>query len=251
VRPLVLLFTLIAFVVTLLFHADVDAQGGAYATSVLVLITSAAVAVTISAHRHRQRAARLGFGVITGVLLYTTVANVAERPDGVKIASFFIGAILVTSFASRVHRAFELRATRVRLDGTARRFVDEDAGPTTRIIANEPNAREEEEEEYREKAAEQREKNHLPADEPVLFLEVTVTDPSEFAVALDVQGEERFGYRILRVDSPTVPNGIAAVLLHLRDTTGIVPHAYFAWTEGSPITHLLRYLVVGEARRPR
>ncbi len=47
-RPLVLVFLGVSFAVTLLFHGDVDAQGGAYATGVLVLITSAAFAVVIS-----------------------------------------------------------------------------------------------------------------------------------------------------------------------------------------------------------
>ena len=49
VRPMVIVFTLIAFLVTWIFNADVDAQGGAYATGVLVLISSAAIAVTIAA----------------------------------------------------------------------------------------------------------------------------------------------------------------------------------------------------------
>ena len=76
VRPLVLVFTLIGFLITWLFDADVDAQGGAYATGVLVLMTSAAVAVTLSARRKRQRKRTVGFGTIAVVFIYTTVVNI-------------------------------------------------------------------------------------------------------------------------------------------------------------------------------
>lgn len=99
-RPMVIVFTLIAFLVTWLFDADVDAQGGAYATGVLVLITSAAVAVTIAARRAGERGWTIGFGVISAVLLYTTAVNVVERPDGVKIGACFIAGIMALSLLS-------------------------------------------------------------------------------------------------------------------------------------------------------
>jgi len=245
VRPLVLVFTAIAFGVTILFRADVAAQGGAYATGVLVLITSGAVAVTLAALRQGQRVAAWAYALITVVFTYTTVVNVIERPDGVRIASVFIVAIVVVSLVSRVLRATELRATHVELDATAARMVQEAAASgDLAIIANEPNARDERE--YLEKERDERLASHIPDTEPVLFLEVTVPDASEFEDVLKVVGEERYGHRILKVQSSAVPNAIAAVLLHLRDVTGERPHVYFGWTEGNPVLNLLRYLIAGE-----
>jgi hypothetical protein len=244
VRPLVLVFTATALLITVVFNADVNAQGGAYATGVLVLISSAAVAVTLSARRRRRPKATVAFAAITVVFIYTTVTNVIERPDGVKIASMFIAGIILTSLLSRILRATELRVTEVRLDPLAQRLIDEVSAGEIRIIANEPNERDEIE--YREKEAEQRRDNHIPAGEPVLFLEVTVRDPSDFESAIEVTGEERHGYRVLRMDSPTIANAIAALLLHIRDTTGKRPHIYFNWTEGNPVVYLLRYLFSGD-----
>ena len=59
-RPLIVIFTLITFVVTIAFDADVEAQGGAYATGVLVLITSGAVAVAIMKWKQRHHVLRYG-----------------------------------------------------------------------------------------------------------------------------------------------------------------------------------------------
>jgi hypothetical protein len=244
IRPLVLVFFLASVLITLAFHASVEAQGGAYATGVLVLITSAALAVTLSARRAGRRRAAVAFGVITLIFVYTTVANVVERPDGVKIASVFIAAIVVTSLLSRIQRATELRASRVELDATAHKFVIQAARGNIRVIANEPDERDETE--YREKEADERAANHIPEGDPVLFLEVTLGDPSEFETTLQVTGEERYGYRILTVQSSAIANSIAAVLLHIRDRTGRLPHIYFSWTEGNPVVYLLRYLFFGD-----
>lgn len=243
-RPLVLIFTAIAFAVTIIFEADVDAQGGAYATGVLVLMTSAAIAVTLSIWRSAAKGALVAFGAITLVFVYTTVVNIIERPEGLMIASFFIGTIIATSFVSRVWRSTELRTEQIELDATAQRFIEESSQGEIRIIANQLDAGDVCEYELKEQQV--RGDTHIPANDPVLFLEIIVADASEFEHVLEVYGIDVEGYRVLRARSTAVPNAIAAFLLHIRDLTGKTPHVYFNWTEGNPLQVLLRFLFLGE-----
>jgi hypothetical protein len=241
-RPLVLVYVAIAFTVTIIFRADVDAQGGAYATGVLVLMTSAAIAVTLAMYR-KGRSWKV-FLVISIVFAYTTVQNIHERPEGIKIASFFILAIVISSLVSRVVRTTELRVDRLELDDIARDFIRVAGRGTIRIIAN----RKDQGDllEYQTKESEKRADNHIPKDEPIIFFEVTPGDASEFSGTLCIRGESVDGYKILRTESPAVPNAIAAFLLYLRDETGKLPHVYFGWSEGNPLSYLLRYIAFGE-----
>jgi hypothetical protein len=241
-RPLVIVITAIAFAVTLIFNADVDAQGGAYATGVLVLMTSAAIAVTLAVRR-RQGNWRV-YLVIALVFIYTTIQNIHERPEGIKIASFFILTIILASLVSRVWRSTELRVDRIQLDDQARQFIKDAAKGTIRIIANRRDTGDTLE--YEQKEEEKRTSNHIPAGEPILFFEVTPGDASEFAGMLEIRGETVDGFRILRTESPAVPNAIAAFLLYLRDEMGKLPHVYFGWSEGNPISYLLKYIAFGE-----
>ena len=243
-RPLVIVFTIIAFAITFIFKADVNAQGGAYATGVLVLMSSAAVAVTISALRRKQKMWGAAFALISLVFAYTTIVNIIERPDGIKIAGFFIALIILVSLLSRIARTTELRVDRFEIDDTAQRFLDEAANQgTIRIITNHPE--ESSPEEYRREMAEHREDHNLPSKDPILFLEVEVCDASEFAHVITVEGLEVGGYRVLRAESSVVPNAIAAFLLHLRDRTGKIPHAYFHWGSKNPIAYLFDYVAFG------
>ncbi|MEU6593877.1 amino acid transporter [Streptomyces sp. NPDC046881] len=245
VRPMVIVFTLIAFLVTWIFDANVDKQGGAYATGVLVLISSAAIAVTIAARKAGQRGWTVVFAVISAVFLYTTVVNVIERPDGVKIGACFIAGIMLVSLLSRLARAFELRVTSVSLDPMAERFVRDMASRKMRFIANEPDRRDKAE--YRDKIEQIRTDNDLPEQEDFIFLEVTVTDPSEFEASLTARGEVLHGrYRVLTLESASIPNALAALLLHVRDLTGCIPHIYFEWTEGNPFANFLRFFLFGQ-----
>ena len=241
-RPLVVLFGAITFLITILFRANVEAQGGAYATGVLVLMTSAAVAVTLHCRPHRGEF--VAFGAITLVFIYTTVLNVIERPEGIKIASWFIATIIVTSLISRALRSTELRVQGVDADPRARQFIREAGSRPVRILANRPGAGGIEQ--YENKLREARDAHHLPEDQRVLFLEISPGDVSNFTERLTVTGADVHGYHVLRCESPAIPNAIAALLLYIRDETGLMPHAYFGWTEGNPVTYLLKFLAFGE-----
>jgi hypothetical protein len=244
VRPLVVVLTLVAFLITWVFDADVDAQGGAYATGVLVLMTSAAVAVTLAARKAGQRGLTFAYAAIALVLAYTTIDNVRERPDGVKIGACFIAAIIAVSLLSRLVRAFELRTTEIVYDARAEAFLRDCSRRTIRLIANKPGTRSAAE--YRAKIAEVIEDHDLRDAGDIIFVEVTVKDYSDFESRIDVHGQVLHDeFRVLTMSSANIPNTLAALVLDIRDRTGVRPHIYFEWTEGNPLAHLVRFLLFG------
>ena len=244
-RPLVVIFTGITVLVTIIFDADVDAQGGAYATGVLVLMSSAALAVALTAWRQRRH--WVPFGLITLVFIYTTVVNIIERPEGIKIASFFILTIIV--HVAGVADAALDRAARPRLParrdrvaihrrlGAARRGRPDHRQPsplrTPRGVRETSCAR----------------RPTRTGCRPTIrccFSKFARATPRSSARSWTSQGVQVGRHRILRCVSPAIPNAIAALLLYIRDQTGQIPHVYFGWTEGNPITYLLRFLAFGE-----
>ncbi|NUN65741.1 amino acid transporter [Pseudanabaena biceps] len=243
-RPLVLVYTAIAFFVTLLFKADVEAQGGAYATGVLVLMSSAAFAVTLASRKHGSKRSTFIFSSITVVFIYTTIANIIERPEGIKIAATFIVAIIATSLISRVWRSTELRVETIEIDEIAQSFIAQESERIIRIISHRRNKGDEAE--YAIKEIKTREDNHIPPNDPILFLEILISDPSEFTGKINIQGIQIGNHRILRSQGAAVPNTIAAILLHIRDRTNKLPHVYFGWAEGNPIQYLMRFILFGE-----
>ncbi|MFH9659688.1 amino acid transporter [Streptomyces sp. NPDC017248] len=245
VRPVVLVYTAICVGITIAFDADVNAQAGAYATGVLAMMVSGAFAVTVSAARRRQRARSTGFAALTAALLYALVANIIDKPDGITISGVFIAGIVLVSLVSRITRTTELRADSIEFDAAARRFVADSLAydHSLNIIANRRQAGDRAE--YADKEREQRGANPVPGRADVLFLEIDVVDPSDFSDTLTVHGVEVDGYRVLRAQAPAAPNAIAAILLALRNATGVRPHCYFAWAEGSPLKHMFRYFLLG------
>lgn len=245
VRPLVVFFCAVAFAVTAMFRADVDAQAAAYATGVLVLITSAAIAATIYIW-NRARPWRLFFLCVTAIFIYTAFDNMSERPEGVAIALFFITAILFASVLSRCIRSTELRVESVSWDDAAKEFIQQSLRShwgEIRLLPHRSGMMD-----LKLKESRSRKVHSIQAEEgDFIFLEVELSDSSDFSSeCLHVKGIESGPYKILRCSSPAIPNAIAAILLDIRNTTGKTPHAYFGWAEGHPIAYTLKYIFLGE-----
>ena len=154
---------------------------------------------------------------------YATVANIVAQPTGIAIALVSIAAIVASSLASRVQRSTELRQERIERT-RPQSFIDEaSARGEIHVVAHRRRPADSPEA-YAAKLAEQREDNHIPPEELILFLEDV----------LEVGGKNVGGYMVLRNKSSVVPNAIAAFLLHLRDTTGKTAHCYFGWIRGQP-----------------
>lgn len=240
-RPLVLVFMGIAVTVTLAFHADVDAQGGAYATGVLVLITSAATAVMLSLWQSRMRWLYL---LVTAIFVYTTALNIWERPEGLKISSYFILTIITVSLVSRALRSTELRVTSVETNEEATEMLAEAKGQPVLLVARRPKAETARDLDRVEEIV--RQLYGLTHGEKLFFLEVERTDASEFNQHLCVEGRRLGTHFVLHAKSPVIANSIAALLIHLEQTTGFVPHVFFKWREGNPIVNVFRFLFLGE-----
>ncbi|MBX9583235.1 MAG: amino acid transporter [Gemmataceae bacterium] len=251
-RPLVLLFTAIAFVVTLAFRANVEAQGGAYATGVLVLITSACVAAVIDTWEHRAgpwyRRLSWPLAAITLVFVYTTVANEVEKGfQGLLIASCFIAAILLTSLWSRVARSRELRFAGFRLADPESRFLWDTIRhlEVTVLIPHRPGRRT-----LADKETQIRREHRLPDDLMVVFVEVELADASEFANQPVLKVEQEEGRYIMRITgASSIAHTLAAVGLEMAKV-GRPPEIHFGWTDETLLSGTLGFLLFGEGNVP-
>lgn len=257
-RPLVIAFTLVNLLVTWVFRADVSAQGGAYATGVLVLMTSAAIGsyadlrrlATLSGERRnwRSRIKRGAFALIASVFIYTTVANIHERPDGIIIASIFIASVLTISLVSRIWRSRELRHKEFRFEDDAARMLWTDIqtdGAFRVLVPHRPGSRS-----LEEKEAEVRLRHRIPADVALVFLEVHDGDPSEFHNSPILSARQDGGrFVIVARDVVSVSHTIARVAIDMS-RTGPPLEIVFGWSRGSALRLAFEFLFFGQGDVP-
>ncbi|HEY2416637.1 MAG TPA: hypothetical protein VGH84_01870, partial [Steroidobacteraceae bacterium] len=219
IHVIVHLLNVIVLVVTVVFRASPASQQWAYATSVLVLLSGAALAAAISLARDalRGRPSNVLGAVSIGAaafFLVMTGLTVVINHSGLTIALAFVAAILISSFISRWIRSTELRfegfefdvdASRGRWDALCR------SGPTV-LVPHRPGLVPLAE---RQRVI-QREYRLDPAT-PVVFVEVTLGDPSNFYQQPLIRVEREGELEVIRVSRCcSVAHVLAAMCLELR-----------------------------------
>ena len=251
VRGLVIVFTAINLLVTWIFDASVVAQGGAYATGVMVLMSSASVAVVIAIWSQRRGPwhARLAWPYVltTLVFLYTTVAIIIEKPEGIKIASAFIASVLVFSMISRTRRSTELRFEKFDFVDDHSRFLWDALRhlefPV--LVPHRPGHHT-----IIQKDERIRRVHRLGPKVPIVFVEATIGDPSQFhhnPMIEVTEDEGRFVLKLTRCAS--VAHAIATVALELSKT-GKPPEIHFGWSDESPLVANIGFVLFGEGNVP-
>lgn len=251
IRPLAILFTIINLTVTLIFQASVEAQGGAYATGVMVLITSAATAASIDHFRKSHGAwwQRLpwGYVLIAIVFVYSTIDIVIEKPEGLKIASCFIAAVVVSSMVSRTLRSTELRFLHFEYANNESHFLWDTLKhlefPV--LVPHRPGRQTLENKEEQIRAT-----HRLGSDVPIVFVESVLGDTSEFyqSPLMEIRQEEgRFIIRVTRCVS--IAHVVATIALELSKL-GKPPEIHFGWSDESPMAANLRFVLFGEGNVP-
>jgi hypothetical protein len=237
-RPLVLVLFTITVVVTLFFKAEVEAQGGAYATGVLGLMLSGAFAAALSLGREGRTAMSAYCWGITAIFLYALLGNVVDRPDGLMIAGCFILLTLTVSGLSRYRRSTELRVTEISFcTPESQSLWSEIAGKRVNLVpirSATPEAR-------RRKAEEIR--SHYRVNGPLGFLHVFLVDNrSEFIAPLRVEVTREGSDYVINVSGAIAIANTIAFLSELLDPIAI----FLGLTRQDPMTQSLRFLLMGE-----
>lgn len=217
----------------------------------LVLIASACVATVIDHYRDRAGhwLVRMpwGFVFIMLVFIFTAGANMIERPDGIKIASWFILAVVIGSFGSRVKRSTELRFKAFEFTDFNSKFLWDSLKhlefPV--LVPHRPGRRQ-----FMEKEASIRRRHRLGPDVPIVFIEAELGDPSEFqhSPLMEVkQEDERFIISVKRCAS--IAHAIATIALELS-RVGTPPEIHFGWSDENQLGASIGFFLFGEGNVP-
>jgi hypothetical protein len=246
-----LIFNLINLYVTVVFRASVTAQRGAYAASVLVLMSSAALAALLDRWQRRSGPwlwrMPWFYLLVTAGFSFASLVVMAANLEGLKIAFWFILAIVLISLLSRVVRSTELRFEGFQFKDEQSKLLWEcmEDLQIPVLVPHRPGRRS-----LAEKEQQIRQRHRLTPDVYVVFVEAELGDASDFyhrPLLEVIQEEGRFIVRITHCAS--VSHVIAAVALELCKS-GRVPEIHFGWSDENPLAANLNFILFGQGNVP-
>jgi hypothetical protein len=245
-------FNVLVLIVVFLFHAHISSLQWVYATSVLVLLSGGSFAALADLRRRVPRGlfrltSTAPVVLILAFFVTMTVLTVVISRAGLEIALAFAAGILVTSFLSRW-----LRSTELRFEGFE--FVDDDSRQRWReccahdfqvLVPHRPGLHSRSE---RERII--RRHHRIGGETPVILIEATLGDPSDFYHLPLMRVAREDGFELIQVSRcASVAHVLAAIGLEMAKI-GRPPELHFGWSDESPLAANLNFLLFGEGNIP-
>ncbi|CAN5318702.1 APC family permease [soil metagenome] len=244
------LFNIINLVLTIVFHASVQAQRGTYATSVLVVLSSAGVAAWLDLRRRPgvgHKLLRGFFALLTICFGAAALLAMFRSPASLLISAAFVAATITPSILSRGLRSTELRFEGFEfVDGASKLLWDDLKDlPFPVLVPHRSGLITIEERELRI-----RKRHRLGVEVPIVFVEARLGDASDFFQRPLVRvGSEDGRFLILIERCVSVPHVVAATAIELSAGTE-PPEVHFGWSDESPVTANLSFLLFGTGNIP-
>lgn len=245
-------FNIILLVVAILFRARIDALEWVYTTSVLMLLADASLAGFLETRQRfsESRWKRLIpylFLLALAFFLAMLVSTLLISRSGIEIALAFALGILITSGISRWIRSTELRFKGFRFaDDVTRRRWEELAGIEFEVLVpHRPGIHS-----RAEKQQVIRRNHRIDAETPMIFIEATLGDTSEFFQMPLMRIAREDGIEVIFVTGcVSTAHVIAAIGLELS-RMGRPPEIHFGWSDERPLSANLNFLLFGEGNVP-
>lgn len=245
-----LLCNAIILLATLVFQASVEAQEGAYATSVLVLLAGANLAGAADLRRlYKITWPILSFPFLLGLIFFLAMALIMawKQPGGLILSAAFLLLVFFTSFWSRWKRSLELRFSG---------FAFADAASESRwkemlslefqiLVPHRPGHFS-----VFKKDEDVRSLFRLGTDVPIIFIEAALGDTSEFEHVPLMQIVKEHDLEIIRVSQCTSISHVVAAIALEFSKTGRPPEVIFGWSHESPMAANLNFLFLGQGNIP-
>ena len=245
-------FNLLVLIVVFVFHAHIASLQWVYAASVLVLLSGGSLAAYVDLRRRfgskRWRflgALPAGIALLFFVTMLVLTLTISQ--SGLEIAAAFAVGILATSFVSRWIRSTELRFEAFDFvdDESKTRFEKWCAHDYQVLVPHRPGRHSRAE---REKMI--RKLHRIPAEVPVLLIEVELGDSSDFYHQPLIRTVFEEGTELIRVSRcASVAHVIAAITLEMAKV-GRPPEVHFGWSDESPLAANVNFLLFGQGNIP-